>query len=60
MQDVPRYRTRKIKKGLKMSNHYKRCNYCRQVKPAEEFKGFKCKSCMDKDAKKANKDKANG
>lgn len=43
-----------------MSNHYKRCNYCRQVKPAEEFKGFKCKSCMDKDAKKANKEKADG
>jgi hypothetical protein len=34
---------------------YTKCNYCKQVKPAEEVKGFKCVECMEKE-----KDKANG
>ena len=40
---------------LTMSKLYTKCNYCKQVKPAEEVKGFKCVECMEKE-----KDKANG
>ena len=39
----------------KVIKHWKRCNYCRNVVPASECKGFKCVKCMEKD-----KDKANG
>lgn len=43
-------------------NHYIKCNYCREVKPAEQVKTFKCLDCIEKDKNKANntKDKKNG